>query len=141
MVDTVSRTTRSRMMAAVRQKDTAPEMLVRRLVHGMGYRYRLHVKGLPGKPDLVFHARSKVVFVNGCFWHGHDCAKGGLPKSNVRFWRGKIEKNRERDAKAVSELERRGWEVRVVWQCELGDRPKLAERLARFLDGESPPSV
>lgn len=124
------------MMAAVPQKDTVPEMSVRRLLHGMGFRYRLHVKGLAGRPDLVFPGRRKVVFVHGCFWHGHDCSKGELPKSNVKFWQDKIETNKERDANAVSELEGSGWAVRIVWQCELGDPERLGNGLAEFLDDD-----
>ena len=123
------------MMAAVRQKGTGPEMSVRRLIHSMGYRYRLHVRGLPGKPDLVFPCRRRVVFVHGCFWHGHTCRKGRLPTSNIVFWRVKICRNKTRDAKVVGELERDGWSVLVVWECELDDEEWLKARLSRHLDG------
>ena len=134
LADIVSRTTRSRIMAAVRQKDTAPEMRVRRLLHGIGYRYRLHDRNLPGKPDVVFSARRKVIFVNGCFWHGHKCRKGRIPKSNVEFWRAKITRNRARDAEAIGELRSEGWSVRIVWQCELRDEGSLKGRLVGFLE-------
>ena len=129
------------MMAAVRQKDTAPEMVVRRLLHSMGYRYRLHVPGLPGSPDLVFRSRMKVIFVHGCFWHGHKCGRGKLPKTRTEFWRVKIEGNRERDAKAVAELQRSGWQVCVVWQCEVDDGSNLRRRLVGFLDGREDVAV
>ena len=121
-------------MAAVRQKDTAPEMAVRRLLHGMGYRYRLHSRDLPGCPDLVFPGRRKVVFVHGCFWHGHSCRRGSLPKSRVAFWSAKIGGNRKRDASAMALLQEMGWEGCVVWQCELEDRDALGRRLVGFLD-------
>ena len=110
-------------------------MRVRRLLHGMGYRYRLHDKDLPGKPDLVFSGRRKVIFVNGCFWHGHCCRKGRAPKSNVEFWRTKISRNRARDAKAIGELRGGGWKVCIVWQCELRGKEALMGRLMGFLEG------
>ena len=110
-------------------------MLVRRLIHGMGYRYRLHVRGLLGKPDVVFPSRKKVVFVHGCFWHGHSCRKGRLPASNTAFWRVKIGRNKARDVKVVEELQRIGWGVLVLWECELDDEERLRERLSRYLDG------
>lgn len=122
-------------MAAVRQKDTAPEMSVRRLLHAKGFRYRLHVRNLPGCPDLVFPGRQKVIFVHGCFWHGHACRRGRIPDSNVEFWTKKISTNKSRDAKAVAELKQMGWEICVVWQCQIHDRDALAHRLIEFLDG------
>ena len=122
-------------MAAVRQRDTAPEMSVRRMLHGMGYRYRLHRRDLPGSPDIVFPARKKVIFVHGCFWHGHTCPKGALPKSRVDFWRAKIENNQKRDAKSLAQLQTTGWQAIVVWQCELEERTNLQCRLVRFLSG------
>ena len=124
---------RSRIMRAVRGTDTAPERKVRRLLYGRGYRYRLHRRDLPGKPDLVFLGRRKVIFVHGCFWHGHDCRRGDRePKSNVAYWRAKIARNRERDGEHLRALEGDGWSVLVVWECELkGD--KLLERLMHFL--------
>lgn len=130
---------RSWTMSRVKSKDTTPEMVVRRLLHSMGYRYRLHAKGLPGKPDLVFAGRRKVIFVHGCYWHGHDCKRGArLPSTRQEYWLGKITRNKERDARNVSSLEQAGWDVLVAWECELKDRVALAARLAQFLGG--PPS-
>lgn len=124
-------------MALVRSKNTKPEMAVRRLVHGMGYGYRLHRRDLPGKPDLVFAGRHAVVFVHGCFWHRHeDCSAARLPKSREDFWVAKLEANRERDARNVDALSSAGWRVMVVWECETKDGPALAARLHRFLEGE-----
>jgi DNA mismatch endonuclease (patch repair protein) len=126
---------RSRVMARVKSADTRPEMIVRRTAHALGYRYRLHRKDLPGKPDLVFAGRRKVIFVHGCFWHGHDCARGARqPKQNAEYWRAKIARNRTRDAAACKALNETGWTVLTVWECELKDRNALAARLRRFLD-------
>jgi DNA mismatch endonuclease (patch repair protein) len=126
---------RARVMAAVKGKDTKPEMIVRRLAHAMGYRFRLHRKDLPGKPDLVFPGRRKVIFVHGCFWHGHDCARGSRqPKQNAEYWRAKIARNVERDAANLQALERLGWQILVIWECELKDRQALSEQLRAFLD-------
>lgn len=136
MIDPV----RSRTMAAVRSTDTKPEMLVRGLAHRLGYRFRLHRKDLPGKPDLVFPGRRAVVFVNGCYWHGHDCKRGArMPKTNVDYWTAKIGRNRERDIASAAALEADGWRVLVVWECEMKDVDALAERLQGFLDQPSPP--
>lgn len=136
MTDTMSRKERSRRMALVRSADTKPEMLVRRLIHGMGYRYRLHRRGLPGTPDLVFVSRRAVVFVHGCFWHRHaGCPLARLPKSRTDFWTPKLEANRERDDRNVVALESQGWRVLTVWECELKDIEELASRLKHFLDG------
>lgn len=126
---------RSRRMALVRSVDTKLEMAVRRLIHGMGYRYRLHSRDLPGTPDLVFRSRRSVVFIHGCFWHRHDgCSMARLPKSKVDFWTNKLEGNRARDARKVKALKKAGWRVFVVWECELKNKEKLAKRLRRFLD-------
>jgi len=122
-------------MASVRQKDTGPEMAVRRMLHSMGYRYSLHRRNLPGRPDLVFGPRHKVVFVHGCFWHGHDCRKGRLPTSRVDYWSEKVSKNKARDARNVRDLAAYGWEVCIVWECETADLDSLRQRLVRFLDG------
>lgn len=127
---------RSAIMRAVPSKNTKPEMIVRRLVHGLGYRYRLHREDLPGKPDLVFPVRRAVIFVNGCFWHGHDCARGcRLPKENASYWRAKIIGNVERDQASIKALDATGWSVLTIWECEtkLADRDVLAKRLAEFL--------
>jgi len=136
MTDTLTPQERSRRMAAVRPVDTKPEFIVRRLVHGMGYRYRLHRRDLPGTPDLVFPARRAVVFVHGCFWHRHEgCALARIPKSRVEFWTRKLEGNRERDARELKELRAAGWRVLIIWECELKNPKTLARRLRRFLDG------
>lgn len=125
---------RSEMMAAVKSKDTQPEMLVRRLVHGMGYRYRLHVRNLPGKPDLVFPSLKKIIFVHGCFWHQHTkCAAGHAPKSNKNYWEPKLKKNKLRDRKHLKALRAQGWECLVLWECELEKAKKLHKRLGTFL--------
>jgi DNA mismatch endonuclease (patch repair protein) len=135
-VDTLTPQQRSAAMAAVTGKNTRPELVVRKLLYGLGYRYRLHVKDLPGRPDIVFRKRHCIVFVNGCFWHGHDCPRGSAPSSNVEFWELKIGKNRERDQRVQDELCKDGWRVLTVWQCETKDQAQLRRRLSRFL-GES----
>ena len=122
-------------MRRIRSKDTIPELKVRRLAHSMGYRYRLHYTGLPGKPDLVFQKKRKVIFVHGCFWHQHtDCVDGKVPASNRSYWEPKLRSNVERDAKAQSQLRRDGWDVLVVWECETKNAQCLAETLKKFLD-------
>ena len=129
---------RSRIMRAVKDRDTRPEMIVRRLLHSLGYRYRLHRKDLPGKPDLVFPGLRKVLFVHGCFWHGHDCRRGArIPKTHEAYWREKIARNIARDAKNESSLQSDGWAVFAVWECELKDRVALEARLVSFLDDTS----
>lgn len=125
---------RSRIMRAVKGKDTAPELAVRHLAHGLGYRFRLHRADLPGKPDLVFSGRRKVVFVHGCFWHGHLCARGNrVPKANTDYWRTKIKRNRARDATNAMKLRAAGWRVLVIWECEVKDRAVARRLLSRFL--------
>lgn len=125
-------------MAAIASKDMKPEMIVRSLVHRMGYRYRLHARDLPGKPDLVFRPRRKAVFVHGCFWHQHpkrSCKDGRAPKSNLGYWAGKLARNVGRDAANLARLRSMGWKVLVVWECEaLKGGGGLAERLKRFLE-------
>ena len=112
-----------------------PEMIVRRLTHSMGYRYRLHCKNLPGRPDMVFPARSKAIFVHGCFWHQHGCERsGGTPKTNREYWIPKLRRNKERDEFAQRALRDLGWTVLVIWECELSDRSVLAGRICNFLD-------
>nr|WP_246860773.1 very short patch repair endonuclease [Noviherbaspirillum sp. UKPF54] len=121
-------------MARVRAKDTTPEWLVRRAVHKMGFRYRLHRADLPGKPDMVFPRLKKIIFVHGCFWHLHaGCPKSRLPASNTSFWRQKLERNRERDEQHRIALEAAGWSVLVLWECELRDPQRLDECLIKFL--------
>lgn len=125
---------RSRQMALIRSKDTAPEIAVRRLAHRLGYRYRLHRADLPGKPDMVFPSRKAVVFMHGCFWHGHDCKRGGRkPKTNADYWRAKIARNAERDAAATAALAVLGWRSLVVWECEVKNPAAVAQRLRDFL--------
>jgi DNA mismatch endonuclease, patch repair protein len=126
---------RSRTMRAVRSKNTAPEMSVRRLVFSLGYRYRLHGAQLPGKPDLVFASRKKAIFVHGCFWHGHECRRGDRqPKVNADYWRRKIGRNKVRDQSNIELLQAAGWTVLVVWECQIRADDRLAERLRAFLD-------
>lgn len=135
MTDTVDAQTRSRIMSRVRGKDTQPEMVVRRLVFAAGYRYRLHGRNLPGRPDLVFPGRHKVIFVHGCFWHRHEgCALARLPKSRLDFWLPKLEANSRRDERDRSALLEMGWDVLIVWECELTDVEALRARIGTFLD-------
>lgn len=123
MPDIVDAATRSRMMGAIRSKDTRPEIRVRRRLHAAGLRYRLHVTDLPGKPDLVFIRARTIVFVHGCFWHQHPgCPFAVTPRSNVRFWTAKLRSNVERDARVGSELRRLGWHVELVWECDENGR-------------------
>ena len=135
MVDTLSPEERSRRMALIRCGDTAPEMRVRRLAHSMGYRFRLHDRRLPGKPDLVFPRLHAVVFVHGCFWHRHEnCSLARMPKSRLEFWGPKLMSNRARDARKLAELKAAGWRVLVVWECQTRGKEALARKLRRFLD-------
>ncbi len=123
-------------MRAITSKNTGPELIVRRLAHGMGYRYRLHKRNLPGKPDLVFAAKRRVIFVHGCFWHQHPltkCLDARRPKSNKSYWRPKLDKNVQRDAEHILELKTLGWKVLVVWDCETEKIDRLTSRLRRFL--------
>lgn len=126
---------RAETMRAVKSEDTAPELIVRRLVYALGYRFRLHKRDLPGKPDLVFIGRRKIIFVHGCFWHGHDCPRGArAPKTNTEYWHSKITRNRERDAEHIARLAALGWRTLIVWECELSDQTALVHRLRTFLD-------
>ncbi len=125
---------RSRIMRAIRGRDTKPEWTVRRLLHGLGYRYRLHRRDLPGTPDLAFPRRRRAVFVHGCFWHGHDCPRGTRkPKRNAGFWAAKIARNAQRDGEAQARLVELGWASLVVWECGLKDRVALEATLRTFL--------
>lgn len=122
-------------MRAVKSRDTTPELAVRKLVHGMGYRYRLYRQNLPGKPDLVFAGRKKVVFVHGCFWHRHNCARGArTPKSNQDYWIPKLDRNQQRDRQVRSQLRRMGWKSLVIWECQTKNPKKLANRIKSFLE-------
>jgi DNA mismatch endonuclease (patch repair protein) len=122
-------------LAAVKSHDTTPEMVVRRLVHAMGFRYRLHVRSLPGAPDLVFPRLRKVIFVSGCFWHMHACGRCRIPAARRAYWLAKLQGNAERDRRVQRALRRAGWGVLVVWKCQTlaAGRPRLAGRLQRFL--------
>ncbi len=134
--DNLSPEDRRRTMQKVRDRDTSAEMIVRRLVYQLGYRYRLHRRDLPGKPDLVFMGRRKIVFVHGCFWHGHDCKSGRKqPKTNSDYWSNKLRNNKQRDVKNREALESVGWKVLVVWECETKDVSRLQQRLVEFLEG------
>lgn len=126
----------SNRMRQIRSKNTKAELVVRRLLHGAGYRYRIHGKSLPGTPDLVFTARRKVIFVHGCFWHQHEaaaCRAGKRPRSNIDYWHPKLARNIERDRQHTDRLREEGWDVLVVWECELRDATTLTARLNKFL--------
>ena len=136
MADTLTKAERSERMGRIRNKDTKPEIRVRKIVYGMGYRYRLHKANLPGKPDLVFAGRKKVIFVHGCFWHRHPeptCPLARLPKSKLDFWVPKLEANRQRDEANVRELQQAGWEVLTIWECQLKNEKELKSRIREFL--------
>jgi DNA mismatch endonuclease (patch repair protein) len=132
--DVFSAAQRSAVMRRVKGRDTGPELVVRRALRALGARYRLHRKDLPGKPDIVMPGRRLALFVHGCFWHGHDCARGArVPKANRDYWVGKVGRNRVRDATSRAALEALGWRVETVWECELKDAEALAARLAIML--------
>jgi len=125
---------RSEIMRRVKSGDTKPEMRVRRILHAMGYRYRIHRKDLPGCPDIVLPRHQKIVMVHGCFWHGHDCPAGRKkPKTNTAYWIDKLTKNRLRDAANLAKLEAMGWHVLVIWECETRNHAVLANQLAKFM--------
>lgn len=133
--DTLSPRERSERMSRVRNKDTKPEMRVRRLVHSLGYRYRLHYGGLPGCPDMVFPERRKTIFVHGCFWHRHEgCSRCRMPKSRLDFWGPKLEENRLRDLRSLAELRELEWDALVVWECETEEASGLPGRIMSFLE-------
>jgi DNA mismatch endonuclease (patch repair protein) len=126
---------RARTMRAIKSKDTQPEMIVRKLVHSLGYRYRLHRRDLPGVPDLVLPRFRKVIFVHGCFWHGHDCKRGArAPKDNADYWQQKRRNTRERDVSQLASLENAGWQPLVIWECELKNHSALIRKIKLFLD-------
>jgi DNA mismatch endonuclease (patch repair protein) len=132
--DSLGLRSRSKLMATIRKTDTKPEIAVRRIVHGLGYRFRLYRKDLPGTPDLALLRHRKAIFVNGCFWHRHECALGRkMPRTNVDYWVRKFRRTIERDLSSAAELERMGWARLVVWECELHFNSQVAERLERFL--------
>lgn len=134
MSDVLTPAQRRYNMSRIRGKNTVPEMIVRRVVHGMGYRYRLHRRDLPGHPDLVFPARRQVIFVHGCFWHRHACRFGSVrPRTNAEFWEEKISGNVARDKRATDALAALGWKAGVVWECETRDPDALRRSLRAFL--------
>ena len=136
MADTRSPEQRRRIMQAVKTRDTGPELTVRRILFRLGYRYRLNARNLPGRPDIVLPRRMKVIFVHGCFWHGHGCRKGKAPKSRLDYWKPKLKTNRKRDATQLRALKVLGWSVLTVWQCETNDSEALGSKLSAFLEGE-----
>jgi len=133
-MDIMSPEQRSHRMSLIRGRNTTPELLVRSVIHRLGYRFRLHRKDLPGKPDLVFPARRRAVFIDGCFWHGHDCDIGHMPSSNVAYWNEKINNTRIRDARTRRLLRKQGWKVLTVRECEIKNMNILTKKLIRFLE-------
>lgn len=125
---------RSERMSRVRSNNTKPEMIVRQMIFHLGYRYRVHVKDLPGKPDLVFRKRKKVIFVHGCFWHLHDCNRYKLPATRTEYWLPKLIQNAERDKKNLDLLINNGWKVLVIWECELENERNLSSKITKFLE-------
>jgi DNA mismatch endonuclease, patch repair protein len=122
-------------MSCVRGKDTSPELAVRHLIHHLGFRYRLHVRGLPGTPDLVFPGRRKIIFIHGCFWHGHACRAGRkAPRSNMAYWASKLQRNRNRDRRVQAQLRRSGWNVLSIWECQIRtDVSSVIDKITHFL--------
>lgn len=134
MTDVFTKEQRSRVMSRIRGKDTRPERIIRSLLHRMGYRFRLHNPFLPGKPDIVLARHRKIIFVNGCFWHGHrQCRKGSIPASNREFWQNKILSNKERDKLTRRLLRKQGWKVLTIWECELRDIDRLTRKIELFM--------
>lgn len=125
-------------MRAVKQKNTAPELRLRKALHALGHRYRLHPKSLPGRPDLVFPSRRAAIFVHGCFWHGHDCRAGRQPSSRTEYWLPKIAENQRRDARKRAELEALGWRVLTIWECEVNRLQEILTSVTSFLDSMKP---
>ena len=140
MVDTLTPAERSEVMRRVRSKNTAPELAVRKITYSLGYRYRLHLKNLPGKPDLAFPGKKKAIFVHGCFWHQHGatrCKKTRVPKSNTDYWIEKLQGNVKRDRRNRRRLKKLGWETMIVWECEVVKTLALKRRIDKFLGEDS----
>jgi DNA mismatch endonuclease, patch repair protein len=139
--DIMSPDKRSALMARIRSRDTGPELIVRRLLHSIGYRFRVHAPNLPGRPDIVFSSRRTVIFVHGCFWHRHDCGMAYTPKTRRQFWQSKFNGNVKRDRRVRDELAADGWQVIIIWECQTKKPFALAKRLARVLGpaGRGPP--
>lgn len=142
MVDVVDKATRSRMMSGIRGRDTKPELLLRKALHRLGFRYRLHAKDLPGKPDIVLPRFHAVIFVHGCFWHGHDCRYFKWPTTRPEFWCSKVTKNTANDARSIALLRASGWRVAIVWECatrgEIAKLNTLASEVRRWLLSDEP---
>lgn len=135
MTDIMTPEQRSRCMAAVKSNDTKPEMIVRRYLHGLGFRYGLHNKKLPGSPDIVLRRFKTVIFINGCFWHGHEnCNNYRMPKSNVDFWQSKINRNRARDERNLNDLQKLGWRVIIIWECQLKTKELREQTFCEILN-------
>jgi len=134
MPDTLSPSERSERMSRVRSKDTKPELKVRRFIHRLGFRYRLHARDLPGSPDIVFGKKKKTIFIHGCFWHRHSgCVLARLPKSRLEFWIPKLEGNRKRDLRNQSKLRAQGWSVMIIWECQTKNIETLSGRIKKFI--------
>ena len=134
-MDVFTREKRSQIMSRVSGRNTKPEIVVRSLLHDLGYRFRLHRKDLPGKPDITLPKHKKIIFVHGCFWHGHTgCSRSKRPSTNKEFWCEKLDKNIERDKETVDALRKLGWNVLIVWTCEVKDKDKLKTKLLSFLE-------
>ncbi len=134
-MDVFSKRTRSRIMSHISGKNTKPEILVRSLLHRMGYRFRIHKKDLPGRPDICLPKHKKVIFVHGCFWHGHEnCSRSKRPTTNVEFWNKKIDGNIERDKENIKKLRRLGWQTLMIWTCEIKNQEELKNKLISFIE-------
>jgi DNA mismatch endonuclease (patch repair protein) len=135
VADVFSTQKRSQIMSRIRGYDTKPELIVRSIVHRMGYRFRLHLEDLPGNPDIVLPRHNKVIFIHGCFWHGHrGCQRSKRPTTNVAFWQEKLDKNIQRDQRQQKELRKLGWKYLVIWQCEMNRPNRIRKKIKRFLD-------
>lgn len=134
MTDVFSREKRSEIMSKILGKDSKPEIFVRRMLHGMGYRFRLHAAHLPGKPDIVLPRHRKVLFIHGCFWHSHPgCKRATIPRTNTEFWAEKLARNRARDERQIKDLEALGWKVLVIWTCEFKNTENLQSKISKFM--------
>lgn len=140
-MDTISKGARSALMSRIRSKDTKPELTIRSMLHRLGYRFRLHRKDLPGRPDIVLPRHRKIILVHGCFWHGHTCSLASNPKSNELYWTEKIARNRSRDARTLKELQAQGWEVLELWECEIRAACGLEERISAFMKHTTPAAL
>lgn len=142
MTDVVDSATRSRMMSGIRARNTKPEILIRSLLHRQGFRFRLHARELPGKPDIVLPRFHAVIFVHGCFWHGHDCPFFKWPSTRPEFWRDKIGRNQTNDRKAMDALQANGWRIGVVWECALRGKNRdvegVAQKMSNWLRSDAP---